>query len=67
MHEEHDKKSEQTDAGLGRVIYNVDDVAPEESPGEKKSARREVEIADRESFPASDSPSFSGATTGDPE
>jgi hypothetical protein len=67
VHEKHDKKSEQRDAGLGRVIYNVDDETPEESTEEKKSARREVEIADKESFPASDPPSFSGGTTGAPD
>ena len=49
-------------AGLGRVIYSVDET--EETPREKKAEaeeRAEVDQADRESFPASDPPSFGGA------
>jgi hypothetical protein len=61
-----DKKPDQRDAGLGRIIYNVDDETLKESQSEEKSARREVEIADKESFPASDPPGFSGGTTSKP-
>jgi hypothetical protein len=49
-------------AGLGKVIYSVDE--REETPREKKDEaeeRAEVEEADKESFPASDPPSFGGA------
>lgn len=66
-HGEEEKKPDQPDVGLGRIIYNVDDKAPEESVGESKSACSEVEIADKESFPASDPPGFSGGTAGDPD
>ena len=65
MHDQQEKASKEVDAGLGRVIYNVDDDAPDSSR-EKKNEQREVEIADKESFPASDPPGFSGASSGDP-
>jgi hypothetical protein len=52
---------EQRRAGLGKIIYSVDDATDEPSPAEEKLRRVEVEEADRESFPASDAPSFSGA------
>lgn len=48
-------------AGLGKVIYSVDEEA-ELSREEELDARKEVEEADRESFPASDAPGFSGGT-----
>ena len=49
--------------GLGEVIYSVDD---NEEVREKKRKQAEVTEADVESFPASDPPSYSGATA-DPE
>jgi hypothetical protein len=64
VHDKHEKKTKEIDAGLGRVIYNVDDDASDTTAEGKKSEQREVEIADKESFPASDPPGFSGASTG---
>lgn len=66
VHDNHEKKTEETDAGLGRVIYNVDDDVTDTTAKEKKSEQREVEIADKESFPASDPPGYSGSSAGDP-
>jgi hypothetical protein len=50
-------------AGLGKVIYSVDETE-EQKPSEKREEKAEsasVEVADRQSFPASDPPGFSGA------
>ncbi len=58
-HEERDR------AGLGKVIYSVDAAAAEEEPREERVDRADVDEADRESFPASDSPSFSGSSKTD--
>ena len=49
--------------GLGEVIYSVDD---DDSARQKTREREEVTEASVESFPASDPPSYSGATA-DPE
>ncbi len=49
--------------GLGEVIYSVDD---NEEAREKTREQEEVTEADEESFPASDPPSYSGATA-DPD
>jgi hypothetical protein len=49
--------------GLGEVIYSVDD---SEERKEKKRKQEEVIEADKESFPASDPPAFSGSSA-DPE
>lgn len=67
MPDNHEKQPKETDAGLGRVIYSVDDHGPDTPDKETKSEQREVEIADKESFPASDPPGFSGGSTGDPD
>jgi hypothetical protein len=52
--------------GLGKVVYTTKD-DESDSTSEKKRAERaeqaeraEVEVADAESFPASDAPSFAG-------
>jgi hypothetical protein len=53
-------------AGLGRVVYSVDQEKNEGAAAKKKAERAEreeraeVEQADTESFPASDAPSFAG-------
>lgn len=49
--------------GLGEVIYSVDD---NEEAREKNRKKQEVTEAEVESFPASDPPSYSGATA-DPD
>jgi hypothetical protein len=54
-------------AGLGKVIYSVDDKADEPTQREKKAEQAEVREADEESFPASDPPGFAGGTSTDPE
>ena len=48
--------------GLGKVIYSVN--RPDEAPlaEEIRTEQKEVEQADKESFPASDPPGFSGGT-----
>jgi hypothetical protein len=54
---------EKEKAGLGKVIYSVDEKhgkTPADRQAERE-AREDVEEADRESFPASDAPGFSGA------
>jgi hypothetical protein len=54
--------NEKNRAGLGKVVYTVNDAPDKESLQEDPSGRAEVERADRESFPASDPPSFAGGT-----
>jgi hypothetical protein len=49
--------------GLGEVIYSVDDAKDIE---EKKRKQEEVTEADKESFPASDPPAYSGSSA-DPD
>jgi hypothetical protein len=53
-------------AGLGKVIYSVDDKKAEASPEEKNAEEREVEKAVEESFPASDPPGFNKGAASDP-
>lgn len=49
-------------AGLGKIIYSVDETKREEKADEERAERAEVEEADKESFPASDPPGFAGGT-----
>jgi hypothetical protein len=54
--------------GLGKVIYSVDEATKDEEDARaEREARAEVEEADKESFPASDPPSFAGGSTTDSE
>jgi hypothetical protein len=52
-------------AGLGKVIYSTDSDSPESSEEEcaERVDRKDVEEADKESFPASDPPGFSGSSS----
>jgi hypothetical protein len=55
-------------AGLGKVIYSVDDKADEPTQHEEERAgQAQVREAVEESFPASDPPGFAGGTCSDPE
>ena len=54
-------------AGLGKVIYSVDDKTEEQTEREEKAELAEVREADEESFPASDPPGFAGGTSSDPD
>ena len=54
-------------AGLGKVIYSVDDKTEEPTEGEERAEQGEVQEAVEESFPASDPPGFAGGTSTDPE
>jgi len=54
-------------AGLGKVIYSVDDKSEEQTEREEKAEQAEVREADEESFPASDPPGFAGGTSSDPD
>ena len=54
-------------AGLGKVIYSVDDKTDEPTQREERVDQEEVREADEESFPASDPPGFAGGTSSEPE
>ena len=54
-------------AGLGKVIYSVDDQTEEPTQREERADQAEVREADEESFPASDPPGFAGGTCSEPE
>jgi hypothetical protein len=49
-------------AGLGKVIYTVDDETKPVTTQEEREAQAEVEEGSKESFPASDPPSYMGGT-----
>ena len=54
-------------AGLGKVIYSVDDKTEEPTEPEERTEQAEVQEAVEESFPASDPPGFAGGNCLDPE
>ncbi len=56
-------------AGLGKVIYSVDDKTEEPTQREERAEAEQEEVreADEESFPASDPPGFAGGTSSEPE
>ena len=54
-------------AGLGKVIYSVDDKADKPTQREVRADQEDLREADEESFPASDPPGFAGGTCSEPE
>ncbi len=54
-------------AGLGKVIYSVDDKTDEPTQRQKRADQEEVREAIEESFPASDPPGFAGGNCSEPE
>ena len=54
-------------AGLGKVIYSVDEQTDEPTQREERADQAEVREAIEESFPASDPPGFAGGTCSEPE
>jgi hypothetical protein len=54
-------------AGLGKVIYSVDDKADEATHRDERLDQAEVREADEESFPASDPPGFAGGACAETE
>ncbi len=54
-------------AGLGKVIYSVDEAPPQPTEHKERADQAEVREADEESFPASDPPGFAGGTCSDPD
>ena len=54
-------------AGLGKVIYSVNDKTEEQTERQETAEQGEVQEAVEESFPASDPPGFAGGTCSDPK
>ncbi len=54
-------------AGLGKVIYSVDEKTEEPTQREERADQEEVREAIEESFPASDPPGFAGGTSPESE
>jgi hypothetical protein len=54
-------------AGLGKVIYSVDEKTDEPTQREERADQEEVREADEESFPASDPPGFAGGACAETE
>lgn len=54
-------------AGLGKVIYSVDDKKEDQTEREGRAEQAEVQEAVEESFPASDPPGFAGGSCSDTE
>ena len=54
-------------AGLGKLIYSVDDKTEEPPRHEERSEQAQVQEAVEESFPASDPPGFAGGSCPEPE
>ena len=50
-------------AGLGKVIYDVDESKKTEKPSDETVNNADVQEADEESFPASDPPGYAGGTS----
>jgi hypothetical protein len=53
-------------AGLGKVIYNIDEAKETEKPSDEKVENAEVQEASEESFPASDAPGYAGGSSSEP-
>lgn len=50
-------------AGLGKVIYSVDDPKEPEKPSDARIDNADVQEASEESFPASDAPGYAGGSS----
>ena len=50
-------------AGLGKVIYSVNEPHAPNTPDDETVDNAEVQEASEESFPASDSPGYAGGTS----
>jgi hypothetical protein len=50
-------------AGLGKVIYSVEDQPGAEDDEEAQTSNAEVDEGSKESFPASDAPSYMGGAS----